>query len=257
MIKYLISMGYDVWGFDIKSGNNFPDVEGVHAIIHLGAISDTRERNWRKILELNTEYTISLMDFCANNKIKFQYASSASVYGNGNNFSEDAPFDPTNPYAVSKMLIDIHAEKMEYRTQGFRYFNVYGDGEKKKKESASPISKFMWQSKTGKIKIFKGSENFKRDFVCVEDVCKIHEKMLRNYHGGIYNIGCGEAVSFLDIAKAVSIKTGAEICEIDMPADMVGQYQSYTCADNTKLKILYPSFKWTKATDWINAKISN
>ena len=43
-----------------------------------------------------------------------------------------------------------------------------------------------------RIFIFTDSENYKRDFVCVSDVCKIHEKMFDIKEKGIYNIGTGK-----------------------------------------------------------------
>ena len=79
--------------------------------------------------------------------------------------------------------------------QGFRYFNVYGPNENHKGNQASPIHKFTEQAKTGKIKLFENSENYKRDFVCVSDICEVHEKMLDINEKGVYNIGTGN-ISF-------------------------------------------------------------
>ena len=45
------------------------------------------------------------------------------------------------------------------QVQGFRYFNVYGEGEEHKGDQASPISKFTKQARENDIiKIFEDSE---------------------------------------------------------------------------------------------------
>ena len=51
---------------------------------------------------------------------------------------------------------------------------MYGNNEDHKGDMASPIHKFIKQSRDlGKIKVFKGSEFFLRDFVHVDDVTAI------------------------------------------------------------------------------------
>jgi ADP-L-glycero-D-manno-heptose 6-epimerase len=122
------------------------------------------------------------------------------------------------------------------RVQGFRYFNVYGSGEEHK-DQPSPYTAFEKQAKeTGVIKLFKGSENYKRDFVPVETVCAVHKKFLNVEKSGIWNVGTGIATSFEDVAKLVAEKYGATIEYIPMPENLKNQYQAYTCADLTKLK---------------------
>ncbi len=51
---------------------------------------------------------------------------------------------------------------------------------------------------------------------------------------GVYNVGTGTAVSFMDVARQVASETGAEIREIPMPKHLQQNYQPYTRADMTK-----------------------
>ena len=123
------------------------------------------------------------------------------------------------------------------RVQGFRYFNVYGPHEDHKGDQASPYYKFEKQAKdTGVIKIFEGSENYSRDFVPVETVCKIHRHFLSVPDTGIWNVGTGRATSFADVARMIADKYGAKIEYIPMPDNLKSQYQTYTCADLTKIR---------------------
>ncbi len=46
------------------------------------------------------------------------------------------------------------------------------------------------------LKLFEGSENFKRDFVYVGDVADVNLWFLENGVSGIFNLGTGRAESF-------------------------------------------------------------
>ena len=100
--------------------------------------------------------------------------------------------------------------------------------------------------------MFKGSENYLRDFVCVEDICRVHEKMFSVNESGIWNVGTGRAVSFDTVANCISKKYGAKINYIEMPENLKGQYQEFTCADLTKLNNTI-DIEWTNIEDYINA----
>lgn len=251
---YLASKGHEITGYEYIP-NALPDVEEYDWVIHLGAISDTRERDVNKILEQNFEFSMRLLSLCEMQETNFQYASSASVYGPLINFKEDSPVYPQSPYAWSKYLFDravATGGDFNIKVQGFRYFNVYGNFEDHKGDQASPIYKFTKQAKeTGRIKVFEGSEKFHRDFVCVEDICQIHEKFFDIDESNLWNIGTGETHSFREIANTISKKYNADVIEIPMPEDLKPQYQKYTCADLTRLN-KHVSMNWIDATDWIN-----
>jgi len=210
-------------------------------VIHLGANSSTTETDVEKVYSRNVDFTLTLSLLCKQFDVNLQYASSASVYGLNTNFAEDAPKNPQSPYAWSKFIVDRYMEHTQFSNnnilvQGFRYFNVYGPYESHKENQASPYYNFDKQAKeTGVIKIFEGSENFKRDFIHVDTVCKIHEAMLNKKVSGIFNVGMGETKSFLQVAEEIAKKHNAKIEYIPMPENIKYQYQTYTCADLTKL----------------------
>lgn len=250
---YLASKGHDITGYEYVP-NVLPDVEEYDWVIHLGAISDTRERDINKILEQNFEFSMRLLSLCEMQETNFQYASSASVYGPLTDFKENAPVYPQSPYSWSKYLFDravTTGGEFSIKVQGFRYFNVYGNFEDHKGDQASPVYKFTKQAREkGRIQIFEGSEKFHRDFVCVEDICQIHEKFFDVEESGLWNVGTGITHNFREIANAVAEKEGADIIEIPMPEDLKPQYQKYTCADLTKLNRLV-DIKWIDVIDWI------
>ena len=129
---------------------------------------------------------------------------------------------------------------------------MYGPHEEDKKDQASPITKFTKQAKENKvIKIFENSENYMRDFVCVSDICKVHEQMLTTDTSGIFNVGTGKSTSFLRIAKIIAEKYNAKLETIPMPANLSKQYQTYTCADLTKLN-KHIDINWKTVKEFID-----
>lgn len=233
-----------------KKDNLHPDdidsiIEKVSCIYHLGAISSTTETDTESIVSNNILFSCKLIETCIELNIPLVYASSASVYGLGSfGFSEKSKTTPLNYYAISKSTVDeIVQQKIidnpSAKIIGLRYFNVYGPGEKEKKNMASPVHKFLQQAKnSGIVKVFKGSENFKRDFIHVQDVAQITKQSI-NFPSGIYNVGTGIASSFLDVANKVSDLTGCEIEEVEFPKHLRGKYQKYTCSDNAKINNFY------------------
>lgn len=223
-------------------GNSLPDVSGHHWVIHMGANSNTTERNIEKIMHQNVDFSVWLLNQCIKHGVDMQYSSSASVYGLRNEkFTEDAPVDPRNPYAWTKYLFERHVSNLEpkklngIRIQGFRYFNVYGQGEGHKEGQASPHHTFTKQAKeTGVIKLFENSDKYLRDFVPVETIVETHKKFFDVRESGIWNIGTGEPVSFEHVAQQIAEQYGARIEYIPMPEKLRDNYQSYTCADMTK-----------------------
>ena len=55
----------------------------VDAVIHMGAISATTERDFSLLLETNIRYSQRLWEWCAANEVPYLYASSAATYGGG------------------------------------------------------------------------------------------------------------------------------------------------------------------------------
>lgn len=206
----------------------FQDWKRVHLIIHQGAISSTVEKDINKIHRYNVEFSIKLFEKAIEYGIPVIYASSASVYGN-----IPGDINPLNYYAISKLQVDYwvqdNIDKFR-KIQGFRYFNVYGDGEEHKGDQASPVSKFTWQiRKHGYLNLFEGSDQFLRDFVCVKDVVRL--SLYNNKPSGIYDLGTNNPVSFQYVAEQVAKKEGGEIRYVPFPDHLKGKYQDYTCAN--------------------------
>lgn len=242
--------------FDYLEGN-----EEVAAVIHMGAISATTERDFNKLVADNIHYSQDLWGWCAENDVPFFYASSAATYGDGSAGYDDASIDklrPLNAYGYSKHFFDQWVLKQIAENMpappawaGFKFFNVYGPNEYHKERMASvAFHTFNQFSETGTMKLFKGTKSGikdgeqMRDFVyvkdCAEVVCHFFEASLTNKPApsAIYNIGTGSARSFKDLATSVMTSMAREphITYIDMPEDLQGKYQYFTEANMDKLR---------------------
>lgn len=222
--------------------SNLSSFRNVECIFHLGACTNTTEKDFNYLFYNNYQFTKNLIDFCSDS-IKLIYSSSASVYGNKYfAVNEESQPDPLNYYAYSKFLADNYflnciKKKNKTRIVGLRYFNVYGPYEENKGNMSSVVFKFFHQlKKDGKLYLFEGSENFRRDFIYVEDVVDINLFFMTNEYSGIYNCGTGKSYSFVDIARIMIDKMGFGSIEfIPFPKELKNQYQEFTQADNSKL----------------------
>jgi ADP-L-glycero-D-manno-heptose 6-epimerase len=201
----------------------------ITGVFHFGAISDTLERNADKINYYNVRYTNTLAKICRERQIPMVFSSSAAVYGHGNG--------PVNAYAQSKLDSE---RAISDGAVCLRFFNVYGPNEYHKGRMSSVILKWYNELKqTGRIKIFENSANYRRDFIYVEDVCKVAYNAFINPRAGVYDLGTGTAESFESVADCVIRSFGGGEKEyIPMPEDLQAQYQRNTNADTTEIHSL-------------------
>jgi len=233
--------------------------EEIEFIFHLGARTDTAEFDRTLLTKLNTDYSKMIWKNCVSYQIPLVYASSAATYGLGEfgfddqeNLSEKLV--PLNPYGDSKNKFDIWAlkeTKKPFFWAGLKFFNVYGPNEYHKDRMASVVyHAFNQITITDGMKLFR-SHNPKfsdggqmRDFVYVKDVVKVmYWLMHHRKNSGLYNLGSGQARSFLDLVKAVFVAMDKDekISFIDTPIDIRDKYQYFTEATMDKLKgIGYP-----------------
>jgi ADP-L-glycero-D-manno-heptose 6-epimerase len=249
LLKYLEDhTDWEVKGWEWKD-TPYPTVEGNDWVIHLGAISSTTETDVDKVIQQNYDFSRWMFRACKTNFVNLQYSSSASVYGLSNNFAETAPVDPRTPYAWSKYLFDrwVQQQTSGRVVQGFRYFNVYGNHEEHKGSQASPVTQFRNQNP---IKLFENSNEYLRDFVAVEDVCRIHVEFINQVtESGVWNVGTGKTTSFQQVADLIS----NEQEYIPMPPQLKNSYQRYTCADLTKLESTIGPQQWISIEEWLNS----
>lgn len=233
----------------------------VTSVFHLGARTDTTDKDTQIFEELNVKYSQAIWKICSKHHIPLIYASSAATYGLGELGYEDChdiitALKPLNPYAVSKNDFDIWAIQQEQKPRnwaGLKFFNVYGPNEYHKGRMASVIFHTLRQIKaSGQMKLFRSHHaDYKdgaqsRDFIYVKDVVNICYFFFKKYQNsstktpenGLYNVGTGTARTFWDLATNtfLAMDKTPNIGFIDTPLDIRETYQYFTEARMEKLR---------------------
>ena len=228
------------------------DVEFVY---HIGARTDTTEFDVSIFDELNLNFSKDVWQCCVKFQIPLVYASSAATYGLGElGYKDDhsiiPKLKPLNPYGESKNDFDNWVIK-EMDTPpfwaGLKFFNVYGPNEYHKGRMASVVFHAYKQiQETGIMKLFRShNSDYQdgcqlRDFVYVKDVIEVCCYFMEMPHkqSGIFNVGSGDARTFIDLTANTFNAVGKEqnVIFIDTPSDIRDKYQYYTKADMTKLR---------------------
>ncbi len=225
-----------------------------HTVFHLGANSSTTESDARHLIQNNFEYTKLLCYATRSQGSRFVYASSAATYGDGSRGMDDrapetlADLRPLNMYGYSKHLFDLYALRNGFLEEivGLKYFNVFGPNEYHKGDMSSLVLKAFGQvRKDGRIRLFRSHRpdyrdgEQKRDFLYVKDAVRMTIHLAESPKaGGLYNLGSGEAHTWISLAKAIFEAAAVEerIEFVDMPEAIREKYQYYTKADIAKLR---------------------
>ena len=231
------------------------------AIVHLGAISSTLERDADRIIDVNLRLSVSLWEWCAAHGVRFVYASSAATYGAGEQGFEDdatpaalARLRPLNAYGWSKHLFDCRVagsvaagEPVPPQWVGLKFFNVYGPNEYHKANMRSVVAqKFALAAAGEPVSLFKSYRSGvsdgaqQRDFVYVADCTEVMLWLLeRPDVSGIFNLGTGRARSFEDLARALclSLQRPSRVTYVDMPEALRSNYQYFTEAPMQRLRL--------------------
>ncbi len=228
--------------------------ETIEAILHMGACSATTETDADYLMANNYRYTVRIAAWHASRpSCRLVYASSAATYGDGaHGYVDDEDrldtLRPLNMYGYSKHLFDLRARREGWlrRAAGLKYFNVFGPNEGHKGAMRSVVNKaYPGVRDTGRMALFKSHRpdfadgEQQRDFIYVKDAAAMTLFFLDHPEiNGLYNIGTGRARSWNDVAGALFAATDLPeaIDYIDMPEELQGKYQYYTCADMTKFK---------------------
>ena len=177
--------GYLVEGMDFPDDiGDFKAPSGMFAehydcIIHLAAFAALRDSidNPEKFWENNVEKSKPIFDYCRENNVRLLYASSAGAHGWWQ-----------NPYAITKKANELMAPP---NSVGMRFFNVWSE-----EGSREDMLYRMLQDNTATY-----LTRHKRDWIHVDDIVRAIAYLMNSQYVGPIDIGTGEAVSVLDLAK--------------------------------------------------------
>ncbi len=154
------------------------------------------------------------------------YASSSSVYGDRPELPkrEDQVPAPISPYAVSKVAGEQYGQVWHrlygVETVGLRYFNVFGPRQDPASEYAAVIPKFiLWALRDEPLEVH-GDGRQSRDFTYIDNVVDANLLAARapDVGGHVFNVGCGERTSLLEIAERLEKILGRPIARRHTPS---------------------------------------
>ena len=253
----------------------------IEMVFHMGAISETTARDGDLTWATNVELSRKLWDWCADRGARFVYASSAATYGMmtegfEDEFSIDAldKLRPLNLYGWTKHAFDtliirhlLKASKRPPQWAGLKFFNVYGPNEYHKGSMISVVKVKHDEVAAGNpARLFKSDVpgladgQQARDFIWVGDVVDVMLWLMdKPAVSGLFNLGTGQARTYLDLAHAVCDAAGQprRVEFITMPDKLRGQYQSFTQASMDKLRGVGFNGQFTPLEDGIRRYVQD
>lgn len=173
-------------------------------------------------------------------------ASSSSVYGANPCLPkhEDLAPAPVSPYAVTKLATEAYLGAYHHSyglpVLPFRFFNVYGPGQRADHPYAAVIPKWIKCALAGQPVTVFGDGTQTRDFTYVGTVCRVlTDSLLRRIVEPCpVNLAFGTRKSLLDLILEVEVATGRPACRehrLPRPGDVV-----HSQADSARLRALFP-----------------
>jgi nucleoside-diphosphate-sugar epimerase len=197
-------------------------MRGVRYVLHQAAIrsvprsvDDPSSTN-----EVNAQGTLNVLVAARDARVqRVVYASSSSVYGESQLKTQEEgqrPL-PVSPYAVSKLSSELYCRLFsrlyDLETVSLRYFNVFGPGQDAESEYAAVIPRFILRALRGEPVEVHGDGLQSRDFTYVSDVIQANLLAAKapNVAGEVFNVGCGDSHTVMDVVFFLSKFLGREI----------------------------------------------
>lgn len=229
-------------------------------IFHLAALTSPAESFKSPLFTItsNVSMQVNLLEAIKNNNLldtKVLIVSSADVYGIVSSadlpIDENTAFNPTNPYAVSKLTQDYlglqYAISHNLHIVRVRPFNHIGAGQSPQ-FVVSAFAKQIAEIEKGKQEpvLHVGNIATRRDFTDVRDIIAAYVMILeKGTIGDVYNIGTGVAYKISDILeKLLALSTATIDVKVDESLLRPSDTPELVC-DNKKLVQLtkwHPSY---------------
>ncbi len=179
-------------------------------VYHLAALSSVG-RSWEEpaeTVQANVGSAVNLLEALRLEapEARVLWTSSCEVYGSPERLpvTEEAPLQPANPYAVSKVageqLTTVYAQAYGLRIIRARPFNHAGPGQR----SIFILSSLARQAAEARVagastlRLVTGNPHTRRDFTDVRDVAHAYRLLADRAEPEVYNVSSGRSVSAAD-----------------------------------------------------------
>jgi UDP-glucose 4-epimerase len=222
---------------------------GVDSVIHLAALGSV-PRSIRDPLAshaANATGTLTVLEEARQADVKhFVVSSSSSVYGMNPALpkSEREWVRPMSPYAVSKLATEqyvlAYQQSFGMETLAFRFFNVYGPGQKAGHAYAAVIPVFIDALLAGRPLPINGDGSHSRDFTYVGTVCRVllDASAREVSHPEPVNLAFGTNTTLSELVETIGQVTDRSP-RVEYRDPRPGDVKN-SQADNTVLRSLFP-----------------
>jgi len=172
---------------------------------------------------------------------RFIHISTCEVYGAGltKKMNEHHPLNPHSPYAAAKAGADrlVYSYFVTYKIPAIilRPFNIYGPRQHLEKA----IPRFITSAILKEPLNIHGDGKSERDYMHVDDVTNAIDLLMgapiNKVQGEVFNIGSGQKISIIDIARRVAKYMNIDESQIHFIKDRPGQVSTFAC-DYSKIK---------------------
>ncbi|OQW46809.1 MAG: dTDP-glucose 4,6-dehydratase [Proteobacteria bacterium SG_bin7] len=178
----------------------------------------------------------------------YVHISTPEVYGScSGNVTEDAVFNPSTPYAVSRAAADLslksYFKNYKFPVTFTRAANVFGPGQQLYRIVPRTILYF----RTGKKLQLHGGGHSVRSFIHIDDVAAgTYQVALRGKPGDAYHFSTPEQISIRNLVEMIAKKCGVKFEDaVEIVNERPGKDAAYLL-DSTKAKT---EFGWTPKID--------
>jgi dTDP-glucose 4,6-dehydratase len=161
---------------------------------------------------------------------KYVHITTPEVYGSTSGWvTEDCPFDPSTPYAVSRAACDMSLRSFwqayDFPVVYTRSANVYGPGQ----QLYRIVPRAMLSSRMGTRLPLHGGGVSVRSFVYIRDVIEATRRIMRHAPAGsTYHISTRSTVSIRDLVSRICQLQGTRFEDVvHETEDRLGKDQSY------------------------------
>ena len=264
LCAYLSALGHIVLRSDTEVSSDDPDARAcniaeaasvdllvewagaIDAVVHLAAITFVpyAQANPTRVMNVNVQGTIHLIEAMKHftPKARLLLVSTSEVYGAPKYLpvDEDHPFNPTNPYAISKVAADLYgqyvAQSGELDIVRMRPFNHSGPGQSEYlvlPNFARQLAAIECGQQEAVLQV--GNLEAARDFMHVDDVVRAYGLALEQGEtGAVYNLGSGTSHTIQSALDALLSRINLDVRIERDPARMRALVAPEICASHKR-----------------------
>ncbi|MFJ7257222.1 NAD-dependent epimerase/dehydratase family protein [Streptomyces sp. NPDC098085] len=223
---------------------------GADAVVHLAALPSVPRSLRDPLASHHANATGTLQVLEAARRAEGPHviaASSSSVYGANPHLPkhEELVSAPMSPYAVTKLTTEAYLSAYHHSFDlpvlPFRFFNVYGPGQRADHAYAAVIPKWISAALAGQPVTIHGDGTQTRDFTYVGTVCHVlTDALVRRVADPCpVNLAFGTRTSLLDLVQEIETATGLRVQREHVPG-RIGDVP-HSQAESTRLRALFPT----------------